>query len=154
MSLPVRLPRSSMYPDGKIISGDVSSASAISFRRAARSVSAHLPAWKTPARPCGKPQPAMFPFSQARDNIGGVPVGLRHAGLPSITCMPSAVCIQRGAFRSAAKYQTSSHSSPVSVVSVSGSSAYCSVSASAPCSNRRVILHQAQNRVKHWEDHS
>nr|WP_181264619.1 hypothetical protein [Escherichia coli] len=32
--------------------------------------------------------------------------------------MPSAVCIQRGAFRSAAKYQTSSHSSPVSVVSV------------------------------------
>ncbi len=124
MSLPVRLPRSSMYPDGQIISGDVSSASAISFRRAAWSGSAHLPAWKTPARSAGNLSQRCSLFSQARDNIGGVPVGLHHAGLPSITCMPSAVRIQRGAFRSAAKYQTSSHSSPVSVVSVSGSSAW------------------------------
>ena len=35
-------------------------------------------------------------------------------------CTPSVVRIQRGAFRPSAKYQTRSHSNPVSVVSVSG----------------------------------
>lgn len=57
--------RSSMYLDGQIISGDVSSASAISFSpRGTERVSAF--ASVEDASPAlRKPQPAMFPFSQA-----------------------------------------------------------------------------------------
>lgn len=63
------------------------------------------------------------PLFQRRDNVGGMPVLLHHAVTPSINFTPSAVRIQRGAFSSAAKYQTSSHKSPVSVRSIFGSNA-------------------------------
>lgn len=63
------------------------------------------------------------PLSQPGDNVGGMPVLLHHAVTSSINFTPSAVRIQRGALSSAAKHQTSSHSNPVSVCSIVGSSA-------------------------------
>jgi hypothetical protein len=52
------------------------------------------------------------PLFQRRDNVGGMPVRLHHAVTSSINFTPSAVRSQRGAFISAAKYQTSSHNNP------------------------------------------
>ena len=72
---------------------------------------------------CGKRRTATPLLFQRRDNVGGMPVGLYHAVTSSINFTLFTVRSQRGALSSAAKYQTSSHSNPVSVCSIFGSNA-------------------------------
>ena len=97
---PACLPLLSKYLEGQMISGDIYSASAMSFSL------------------CRQRRSPLF---QHRNNVGGMPVLLHHAATSLINFTPSAVRSQRGALSPSVKYQTSSHSSPVRVCSIFGS---------------------------------
>lgn len=94
---PACLPLLSKYLEGQMISGDIYSASAMSFSL------------------CRQRRSPLF---QHRNNVGGMPVLLHHAATSLINFTPSAVRSQRGALSPSVKYQTSSHSSPVRVCSI------------------------------------
>lgn len=122
MTLTMRLPSPSKYLEGQMVSGDIPSASAISF--------SPLSHERVNAFACVADASPAFRESSARDvprffstaiiSAGG-PVLLHHAATLPINFTQSAVRNQRGAFSPSVKYQTSSHNNPVSVFSVLGS---------------------------------